>query len=129
MARLTGMNIEAIQADATGVAVKAARVSHEIIVLKGAYTVIADADRRTMSLRLPIPVWLRRDGDVLAGVVAGLVAQNIPLFEAAVAGVYLHGKAGEIVCNRLGDTGMVAGDLLPVLPEVIKIIKEIQPRK
>ena len=130
MARLTGMNIEAIQADRTGVAVKAARASHKIIVLKGAYTVIADADGRTMVSPFANPgLASAGTGDVLAGVVAGLVAQNIPLFEAAVAGVYLHGKAGEIVCNRLGDTGMVAGDLLPVLPEVTKIIKEIQPRK
>jgi NAD(P)H-hydrate epimerase len=61
-------------------------------------------------------------GDVLAGAIAGLTSQGISLFEAAACGVYVHGKAGEMVRDELGDAGMVAGDLLPVLPRAIKSI-------
>jgi NAD(P)H-hydrate repair Nnr-like enzyme with NAD(P)H-hydrate dehydratase domain len=54
---------------------------------------------------------------------AGLAAQGLPLFEAACLGVYLHGEAGEMIKNMLGDTGMIASDLLAALPVVIKEIK------
>jgi len=52
------------------------------------------------------------------------VAQGLSLFDAASFGVYLHGEAGEIVKTKLGDAGMIASDLLPVLPLVIKQLKE-----
>ncbi len=63
-------------------------------------------------------------GDVLSGVIAGLVAQGVPPVEAAATGVYLHGRAGEMVKAELGDAGMLASDLLPVLPRVIKNLKD-----
>jgi NAD(P)H-hydrate epimerase len=52
-----------------------------------------------------------------------MVAQGLPLFDAASLGVYLHGEAGEMIRNRLGDAGMMATDLLPVLPVAIKQLK------
>ena len=125
MARLTGMAVDMIQANRTDVTLKAAREWHKIIVLKGAYTVIADADGRVMISPFANPgLASAGTGDILAGVISGLVAQGMSFFEAAVTGVYLHGKAGEMVSERLGDTGIVAGDLLPVLPIAIKQIKE-----
>ena len=63
-------------------------------------------------------------GDVLSGVIAGLLAQGLSLFDAAALGVYLHSEAGEMVKAKLGDAGMMASDLLPVLPLVIKQVKE-----
>jgi len=57
---------------------------------------------------------------VLAGAIAGLTAQGLPLFDAASLGVYLHARAGEMIKTILGDTGMTASDLLPALPAVIK---------
>jgi NAD(P)H-hydrate epimerase len=60
---------------------------------------------------------------VLAGVITGLAAQGLKPFEAASLGVYLHGEAGELIKNELGDTGMIASDLLPVLPLIIKRLK------
>ena len=63
-------------------------------------------------------------GDVLSGAIAGLVAQGLSLFDAAALGVYLHGEAGEMVKARLGDTGMIATDLLSALPLVIKQLRE-----
>ena len=62
-------------------------------------------------------------GDVLAGIITGLAAQGLDLFDAACLGVYLHGEAGEKVRAEMGDTGMLASDLLPVLPRVIKELK------
>ena len=67
-------------------------------------------------------------GDVLSGVIAGLVAQGLTLGDAAACGVYLHGGAGEIVKERLGDAGMIATDLLPELPLLIKQLKETRER-
>ncbi len=63
-------------------------------------------------------------GDVLTGAIAGLLAQGLSLFDAAALGVYLHGEAGEMVKAGLGDTGMIASDLLPALPLVIKQLRE-----
>ncbi len=61
---------------------------------------------------------------MLTGVIAGLVAQGLSLSDAAALGVYLHGKAGEMIKDTMGDTGMLASDLLPVLPAVIKQLRE-----
>jgi NAD(P)H-hydrate epimerase len=63
-------------------------------------------------------------GDVLAGVIAGLLAQGLDLFDGACLGVYLHSQAGEAVRQRLGDAGMLASDLLSALPLAIKRLKE-----
>ena len=63
-------------------------------------------------------------GDVLAGAVAGLLAQGMSTFDAASCAVYLHGAAGEQARQEMGDTGMVASDLLPRLPLAIKQVKE-----
>ena len=62
----------------------------------------------------------RGTGDVLAGAIAGLVAQGLEPFDAAALAVYLHGRAGEKVRDELGDAGLLASDLLPALPQVIK---------
>jgi NAD(P)H-hydrate epimerase len=60
---------------------------------------------------------------VLAGVIAGLLSQGLKPFEAACCGVYLHGAAGEMVAGELGNAGIIASDLLPALPRVIKKTK------
>ena len=63
-------------------------------------------------------------GDVLTGAIAGLLAQGLSLFDAASLGAYLHGKAGDMVKESLGNAGMLASDLLPVLPLIIKQLGE-----
>ena len=62
-------------------------------------------------------------GDVLAGTITGLLSQGMTLEDAAALGVYVHGAAGERVRDGLGDTGMIASDLLPELPRVIKRLR------
>ena len=63
-------------------------------------------------------------GDVLAGAILGLVSQGLSLYTASALGVYLHAAAGELVRKDLGDTGMIASDLLSLLPHAIKGLRD-----
>ena len=98
-----------------------------VVVLKGRFTIIANPQGE---LRIN-PTGNRGlatagTGDVLSGIIGGLVAQRLPAFEAATAGVYLHGLAGEKASRRLGPDGLMAGDLLPLLPRLLRRVREIQ---
>lgn len=127
MARLCGLSVAAVQSDRTGIAGRFAAEWRKTIVLKGAYTVIAGPDGRCRVSPFANPgLASAGTGDVLAGAIAGLAAQGLTLFDAGSLGVYLHGEAGEIIGNMMGDAGMIATDLLPALPVVIKQLK-IQP--
>jgi NAD(P)H-hydrate epimerase len=127
MARLTGLSVEEIQNDRINTAMRFAQEWRKTVVLKGAYTVIASADGRCRVSPFANPgLASAGTGDVLAGIIAGLAAQGLDNFNAACLGVWLHGEAGERVKSEYGDTGMLAGDLLPVIPKVIKSLKENQ---
>jgi ADP-dependent NAD(P)H-hydrate dehydratase / NAD(P)H-hydrate epimerase len=126
MARLLGKTIAEVQSNRLEIARESAAAWHKTVVLKGAYTVIAAADGRVdVSPFANAGLASAGTGDVLAGAVAGLAAQGLPLFEAASCAVYIHALAGEIVKDKMGDAGMLAGDLLPVLPLAIRQLKEI----
>ena len=125
MARLTSMSTRDVQSDRIGVAVKSAARWNKIVVLKGAHTVVAYPDGRAILSPFANPgLATAGTGDVLAGSIAGLLSQGASPEHAAALGVYLHGLAGERVRDRLGDTGMVASDLLPELPLAVKSLRE-----
>ncbi len=125
MSRLAGVSVEEVQADRAGIAKNMAQKWHKTVVLKGAYTIIATQDGQTRINNVANPgLATAGTGDVLSGVIAGLLAQGLARREAAACGVYLHAEAGEIVKEKLGDAGMIASDLLPVLPLAIKRLKE-----
>lgn len=125
MARLSGASVAEIQSDRVGIARKLAAEWHKTIVLKGAYTVIAAPDGRCRISNIANPgLASAGTGDVLAGAIAGMVAQGLSPFDAASLGVYLHGEAAEIVRTMLGDVGMNASDLLLILPIAIKQLKK-----
>lgn len=63
-------------------------------------------------------------GYVLAGIIAGLIAQSVIPIEATKAGVYLNGLAGDLVAEEKGDYGLIASDIIEVLPQAIKHIQE-----
>jgi NAD(P)H-hydrate epimerase len=108
-----------------GIAKRAASTWNKTIVLKGAYSVVVTADGRSRTYPVANPgLASAGTGDVLSGVIAGLSAQGLSFFDAASLGVFLHGEAGEMLKIRLGDAGMLASDLLPILPLVIKQLKE-----
>ncbi|HET7474208.1 MAG TPA: NAD(P)H-hydrate dehydratase [Candidatus Limnocylindrales bacterium] len=90
----------------------AAAAWRQVVVLKGAKTVIADPDGRVAVAPFENPALASGGtGDVLAGVIGSLLAQHLAPFDAARLGVYLHGLAGDTVRERLGDSGLLASDL------------------
>jgi len=103
---------------------KAAITCGGIIVLKGAGTIIAHPDGRAI-INEHESRWLAKagTGDVLAGMIAGLVAQHMPLFEAACAAAWLHGEAG----RRIGP-GLIAGDISDEIPALLREYLPIQGR-
>jgi NAD(P)H-hydrate epimerase len=125
MSRLTEIPAEDIQRDRVNVTMRFAQKWRKTLVLKGAYTVIASADGRCRISPFANPgLASAGTGDVLAGVIAGLAAQGLDNFDATCLGVWLHAQAGEVVKSDMGDAGMLAGDLLPEIPKVIKKLKE-----
>lgn len=118
------LDTDTLDADLVKVATDAAAEWGQYVVLKAATTVIAAPDGRVAIHSLGNPALATAGtGDVLAGVIAGLLAQGLSNFDAAVLGVYLHAGAGTLVRDELGDTGALASDLLLRLPRVIKQIK------
>jgi ADP-dependent NAD(P)H-hydrate dehydratase / NAD(P)H-hydrate epimerase len=94
------------------------------LVLKGACTLITEPDGRTRINWLANPALATAGtGDVLAGMIAGFLAQHMTSFDAASAAVYLHVAASELVSESLGCTGLLAADLLPQIPRAIKKIQ------
>lgn len=125
LARLLHCSIEEVQADRIASARASAKRWDVVVVLKGAYTVVASPDGRSCLSPFANPALASGGtGDVLAGVIGALLAQELPPYEAAVAGVHVHASAGERVREQTGDAGLLASDLLPELPRVIKALRE-----
>ena len=125
MANLLGLSIEAVQNDRFAAVRAAARATKAVVLLKGAYSLIAEPGG---------VVWINPtgnralgtggSGDVLTGVIAGLLAQGMGSQEAAVTGAYVHGMAGDRLAEAMGLDGVLAGDLAKALPRVQKDIRE-----
>lgn len=128
MARLMHCTVAEVQADRVGAAQKQAALWQHVVVLKGAYTVIAAPDGRTVIQPFAnAGLASGGTGDVLAGTIVALRAQGLGAFEAAVAGAYLHAAAGEYVRAEKGVAGTVASDLLTHLPCVWRTLTAQQP--
>jgi hydroxyethylthiazole kinase-like uncharacterized protein yjeF len=125
LSRLTGKTAEAINADRPAAARKAAKEWGAIVVLKGAHTVVAHPDGRTSEDPHEVPALATGGtGDVLSGIIGGLIAQGSDPFVAAVTGVYVHASAGRRIAHRLGDSGLLAGDLLAEIPLVMNMLRQ-----
>ena len=118
MSRLMGMTLsEMMTADRVDLARSQASAWGHIVLLKGAFTVVADPDGQCMILPFANPLLaVGGSGDVLAGIIVGLLAQGLKPFDAAVLGGYLHGAAGEIAAEAIGDAGMLASELAEWIP-------------
>jgi hydroxyethylthiazole kinase-like uncharacterized protein yjeF len=125
LSRLTGKTADAINADRPAAARKAAKEWGAIVVLKGAHTVVAHPDGRLSEDPHEVPALASGGtGDVLSGIIGGLLAQGSDTFTAAVTGVYVHAAAGRRIAERLGDSGLLAGDLLLEIPVVMNILRQ-----
>lgn len=104
-------------------AAAAAVRSGAVVLLKGADTLIASPDGRIACNTSGTPhLATAGSGDVLAGVIAGLIAQGMPAWEAACAGAWAHGRAGELL-----GPGLIAEDLAPALPGVWRELLGMEP--
>ncbi len=125
MARLAGLGTAAIQRDRINVARSFAREYGLILVLKGDRTIVANADGEVWVNTTGNPgMATGGTGDILTGIVAGMLAQNPKReFEAVLAAVYLHGLAGDIARESLGEHSLVATDLVKTLPEAFSRVR------
>lgn len=123
MARLTGLTTAAVQQDRLGNTRRFSEEWQQVVVLKGAHTVIASPEGSCRISPFANPVLATGGtGDILAGIITGLAAQGLTMFDAATLGVYLHGEAAQQVSRRMGNIGMIASDLLPELPMVMNTL-------
>jgi len=121
MGRLAGLTIEEVQAGRIDIAQEKATKWGKTVVLKGAFTVVAAPDGRCrISPFANAAMASAGTGDILAGVISGLLGQGLSIFDAASLGVYLHARAGERAKTRVGEVGMLASDILPELPQSIQ---------
>ncbi len=146
MARLSGLSVAEIESDRIGVALAKAALWQQVVVLKGAYTVIAAPDGQATINPFANPAMATAgSGDVLAGAITGLLAQGdygetrdtlrvsetlrvshkmSRSYSVAVCGAFVHALAGQVMTQSFGDSGMVAGDLLSALPLAIKALRQ-----
>ena len=118
MARLLQATVKQINQDRISIAAESAKRWDCTVVLKGAHTIVASPEGETTIIPIATSALATAgSGDVLAGAITGLMAQGMTGYDAAVAGAYLHGTAGQLGARRFGEAGMVAGDLLALLPE------------
>ncbi len=117
-ARLAGVPIATIQAERVARAAAMAELAEPlVVVLKGASSVVSDGKRYYVNTTGNPGMATAGAGDVLTGVIAALLAQKLPAFEAAQLGVFIHGLAGDIARDQNGETGLIAGDIVDSLPD------------
>ena len=99
----------------------AANSEQLVVVLKGAGTVVTDGQRVYVNGTGNPGMATGGAGDVLTGVIAALIGQRLPAFDAAQLGVYIHGLAGDIARDQSGTIGMIAGDIVDSLPDAFDL--------
>jgi len=125
MAHLLGISVETVQGDRLAAARAAAYATSAVVLLKGAFTLIAEPGGL---------IWINPtgnrslgtggSGDVLTGIIASLLAQGLGAPEAAAAGAYIHGLAGDRLAQRYGYDGVLAGDLMLEIPGVQRDLRD-----
>ena len=121
MARLTGQSVNVVQADRMGIA-RAFADQHKLtLVLKGSNTLVASSESQSIFVNSTGNSGMSKGGcgDLLAGMIAGFVAQGMSIVEACSAAVYIHGYVGESVSDELSLRGMLPSDMLDALPKTL----------
>lgn len=120
MAGLAHRTSDEVQADRRGVARAFAEAHGLVVVLKGHGTVVTDGKRLAVNDTGNPGMATGGTGDILAGLIAGLMAQGLDAFDAARLGAHLHGLAGDLAAQARGQHGLIATDLLETLPEALR---------
>jgi NAD(P)H-hydrate epimerase len=115
-ARMIDRTTTTVQAERALQAKQFATLYPVTLVLKGAGTIVTQAERQYTNTTGNPGMATGGTGDVLAGVIGALVGQGLSAFDASVLGVYVHGRAGDNAANKLGQVGMTAVDVIEALP-------------
>ncbi|MCY3763670.1 MAG: NAD(P)H-hydrate dehydratase, partial [Gemmatimonadetes bacterium] len=119
--RLTGMSKREVAEDPIAKVNQFAQECGAVVLLKGAPTCVGSPEGNTYICPSGnAGMATAGSGDVLTGLIAGLIAQGLSVEEAACCGAFLHGRAGDIARDRIGEWGMVAGDIQDSVPEAIQ---------
>ncbi len=125
MKRLGGLiGVSEVPDDDAGrrkLAKQASEAFSQVVVLKGYRTIITNGKRVVMNPTGDSSLSKAGTGDVLSGMIGALIGQGMSLFEAAVAGCHLHGKAGELAGRQLGRRSVLASDVIAALPRAIQM--------
>jgi ADP-dependent NAD(P)H-hydrate dehydratase len=120
MARLCGIERQEVLAHPLQVAHETAQRLNAVVVLKGAHTYLAGPDGTAFhNVAGNVGLGTSGSGDTLAGIIAGLCARGAEPMQAAVWGVYLHAKAGDVLAKRIGRIGFLARELLSEIPALL----------
>ncbi len=123
LGRLLGISTAQIQEDRIAAARGAAEETGAIVILKGHMTLVASGTAVFVNPTGNPGMATGGTGDVLTGLIAGLLAQGLDALDAAVLGVYLHGLAGDLAASRLGEMTLAANDLIEILPAALAEMK------
>jgi NAD(P)H-hydrate epimerase len=116
LARLTGSDVKTVQASRRELAARLAAEQQVIVLLKGQGTIVTDGRRLYQNSTGNPGMATGGTGDVLTGLIAALLGQGLEAFAAAQLGAYLHGLAGDLARDALGEASLIASDLLTYLP-------------
>ncbi len=126
MARLIRQSVDDVQRDRERIASEFAKRYRVIVVLKGYHTIVADIDG-TISINETGNPGMASGGmgDVLTGVIAGLIGQRLSTIDAARLGVYLHGLAGDLLAAERGQIGLLASEIADTIPKAIRRYQQL----
>lgn len=124
MKYLTGLSIEEIQKNRVKIAEKFANEHRVILILKGYRTVVTDGKNTYINLTGNPGMATAGSGDVLAGIIGGLIAQGEETFIASKYGVFIHGLAGDFAKREKGEISLIASDIIEKLPVVFEYLKK-----
>jgi NAD(P)H-hydrate epimerase len=128
-ARLLGCDIPTVQARRQELAAEFARTHGVVVVLKGHGTVVTDGRSVYVNTTGNPGMATGGTGDVLGGLIAALIGQKLEPFAAAQLGVYLHGRAGDLAREQVGEVSLLAADLLDYLPRAFQRHGETRTRR